>query len=414
MPLRKMLAVTHETTLTGAPMNLLHFVTWMTRNTDVEIEVLALSDGPLRHRFEDVAPVTLIDRHLATKLLATAQTGLMHLGSSKAWKPIAKARFEPQLRRLRDFDLVYANSIASSTVLSYLPPAPVTVSHVHELQVAIRTWREPMHVAALEELPDAWVAASGAVRDMLIDERGFDPTAVLLHHEFIEAQRIADRSITRRETEQIRRSLGIPADAGVVVGAGTIDWRKGPDLFVQLATEVRRRTREPVRFVWVGGDLTGTDWERIRSDIERTGSDHVHFVGVKPDPIPWFAMADLFALTSREDPFPLVCLEAATLGKPIVTYRNGGMEELLMAAGPEAAVGIVDHLDVATMADRVIAMLNSDQLRERAGAQLSDRVLRTHDVSIAAPKLYADLCALVDTATAVGSPRADHHRHPAP
>lgn len=403
MPLRRMLAVTHETTLTGAPMNLLHFVTWLTRNTDVEVQVLALSDGPLRHRFEAVAPVTLLDQHMAAKLLATAQTGLMHLGSSRAWKPIARARLEPQLRNLKDFDLVYANSIASSALLAHLPPAPVIVSHVHELQVALRTWREPAHVAALEDLPDAWIAASGAVRDMLIDEREFDADSVLLHHEFIEAQRIAEREVTLREIEQVRRSLGIPADAAVVLGAGTVDWRKGPDLFVQLATEVRRRTREPVRFVWVGGDLTSTDFERIRSDIERTGSDHVHFVGVKPDPIPWFAMADVFALTSREDPFPLVCLEAATLGVPIVTYRNGGMPELLEAAGPDAAVGVVDHLDVAAMADRIIAMLNSDQLRERSGSQLRERVLSTHDVDVAAPLLYSDLCRLVESAEASGS-----------
>lgn len=396
MTLRRLLAVTHETTLTGAPMNLLHFIAWLGEHTDVEVHTLALSDGPLRHRFEEVSEVTVLDRGTTARLLATAQNGLMHLGSSRAWKPIASARFGPQLRRLGDFDLIYANSIASSAVLDHLPPSTVTVSHVHELQVAMRTWRQPEHVAALEHRPDAWIAASGAVRSMLVDERGLRAEAVLLHHEFIDARRIADRSIALREVEQLRRSLGIPADAGVVLGAGTVDWRKGPDLFVQLATEVRRRTREPVRFVWVGGDLTGTDWERIRSDIERTGSDHVHFVGVKPDPVPWFAMADLFALTSREDPFPLVCLEAATLGKPIVTYRNGGMPELLAAAGPDAAVGIVDHLDVAGMADRVIAMLDSDQLRRRAGRQLRDRVLSTHDVDIAAPKLYADLCALVD------------------
>jgi glycosyltransferase involved in cell wall biosynthesis len=393
-----MLVVVHEMTLTGAPMNALHFVRWLTRNTDVEVQIIALADGPLRHRFEASAPVVVLDRRPAAKVLATAQAGLMHLGSTRAWKAVARARLGPQLRNLRGYDLVYANSITSSAVLPHLPPAAVTVSHVHELQVAVRTWREPAYVAAFEDRPDAWIAASLAVRDMLVNERGFDAESVLLHHEFIDARRIADRDVALREIERTRRSLGIPADASIVVGAGTIDWRKGPDLFVQLATEVRRRTREPVRFVWVGGDLTGADWERVRSDIERTGSDHVHFVGMKPDPLPWFAMADVFALTSREDPFPLVCLEAAALGLPIVTYRNGGMPELLHAAGSEAAVGIVDHLDVGAMADRIIAMIEIEHLRERAGLQVRQQVLDHHDVDVAAPRLYADLCRLVEQA----------------
>ncbi|MFM7063671.1 MAG: glycosyltransferase family 4 protein, partial [Actinomycetes bacterium] len=226
------------------------------------------------------------------------------------------------------------------------------------------------------------------------DEYGLPAEQVRLHHEFINAKEIAARQVPLREVESLRRELRIPADAAVVMGAGTVDWRKGADLFVQLATEVRRRVREPVYFIWVGGDLTGTDFERIRSDVERAGADHVNFVGVKPDPVPWFAMADVFALTSHEDPFPLVCLEHAAMGHPIVTYRNGGMPELLEAAGPEAAAGIADHLDVGGLAQRVVAYLDDDQLRQKAGDQLRDQVLAQHDLGVAAKRLYEDLVRL--------------------
>lgn len=415
--LRRMLAVTHETTLTGAPMNLLHFLTWVRDHTDVEVHTLVVQDGPLRHRFEQVSEVTVLDRSAVAKLLGTAQGGLLSLGSSRAWKPVAVARLVPQLRHLRDFDLVYSNSIASTAVLPYLPPARAVVSHVHELHVAMRTWRPAEHVRALRELPDAWIAASGAVRAMLVNEFRLPSDRVLLHHEFIDTAAITDRRLTLRETERHRRELGLPADAAVVVGAGTLDWRKGPDLFVQLAAEVRRRTREPVSFIWVGGDRTGTDWQRIRSDIERTGSDQVHFIGLKPDPVPWFALADVFALTSREDPYPLVCLENAVLGTPIVTYRNGGIPELLEAAGRDAATGIVDHLDVGALAERTLAFLESDELHQRAGRQLRDHTLRHHDVHNAAPLLLADLRRLtqealpgrnaIHQATAMGAQAAD-------
>lgn len=391
MSLRRMLAVTHEMTITGAPMNLLHFITWLRRNTDVEVHTLAVQDGPLRHRFEEVSEVSVLDRSPVAGALRVAEQGLVHLGSSRAWKPVARARLAPQLQRFEGFDLVYSNSIASSSLLPHLPRTGAVVSHVHELQVAMRTWRPKEHLAALEELSDAWIAASGAVRDMLVEERGLPADRVLLHHEFIDARSITEREVPLRDVERRRRELGIPADAAVVMGAGVIEWRKGADLFVQLATEVRRRTREPVRFVWVGGDLVDTEWERIRSDIERSGSDHVHFVGVKADPVPWFAIADVFALTSREDPYPLVCLESAARGIPIVTYRNGGMPELLEAAGPEAAAGVVPHLDVGGLAERVLALLGSDRLRSRVGSQLRTRVLEDHDVSVAAPRLHADL-----------------------
>ncbi|WCO65865.1 glycosyltransferase [Iamia majanohamensis] len=390
----RLLAVAHEVTLTGAPMNLLHLLRWLRAHEDVEVHTLVVRDGPLRHRFEEVGGVTLLDRWVVPELLGTLQVGLEHLGSRRAWKPVAAARLIPQLRGLDDFDLVYCNSLTSASMLRHLPASGAVVAHAHELEVAYRLWRAEHEVSLFRTRPDRWIAASGAVRDLLVGEVGLPPDRVSVHHEFIDVGQVDGRAVGLREVERCRRELRIPTDAAVVVGAGTVDWRKGPDLFVQLACEVRRRTREPVHFVWVGGDLRSPDWERVRSDRDRAGADHVHFVGVKPDPLPWFAMADVFALTSREDPFPLVCLEAAALGVPIVTYRNGGMPELLEAAGAEAAHGIVDHLDVGALAERTLALVDSDALRAVAGASLRERVRAEHDVTVAAPRLWADLAPL--------------------
>ena len=392
----RILCIAHEVTLTGSPMNLLHLQRWLREHTDAEVHTLALAPGALEGRFREMGHFHRIDANPVAAALGTAQAGLRALGSRNAWRPINAARLRPQLRSLRHFDLIYCNSLPSVSVLPYLPPARAVVAHAHELEVAWRSWRDEPDRATFRTAPDRWLAASGAVRRMLVDEIGLPADRVLLHYEFIDAQAIAARAISLREVESRRRELGIPASASVVVGAGTVDWRKGPDLFIQLACEVRRRQREPVAFVWVGGDLVGTDWERVRVAQQRAGADHVHFVGVKPDPLPWFALGDVFALTSREDPFPLVALECAAMGTPIVTYRNGGMPELLEAAGPEAATGIVDYLDVGAMADRVVALLDSPRLAGRSGEQLRSRVLAEHDVSVAARRLWGDLAALIE------------------
>lgn len=398
----RILCIAHEVTLTGSPMNLLHLQRWLVDHTDAEVHTLALAPGALEHRFRQVGAFELIDGNPAEALLGTLQAGLQALGSRNAWKPVAAARLRPQLRSYRDFDLVYCNSLPSVSVLPYLPPARAVVAHAHELEVAWRTWRNERDRETFATVPDRWLAASGAVRRMLVDEIGLPAERVRLHHEFIDAQAVAARTVSLRDIEQRRRELRIPSNAAIVLGAGTVDWRKGPDLFVQLACEVRRREREPVAFVWVGGDLRSPDFERVRADAQRAGADHVHFVGVKPDPVPWFALADVFALTSREDPFPLVALECAAMGTPIVTYRNGGIPELLEAAGSEAAAGVVDHLDVGALADRVIALLDSPRLADRAGAQLRSRVLAEHDVTVAAPRLWADLVELMEAAPAAG------------
>jgi glycosyltransferase involved in cell wall biosynthesis len=368
MALNRLLAVSHEGAVGGAPIVLADLGRWMRANTDIEIHTLMLGDGPMWSRFELNGEVALLD-----DLVAAAEAG------------------EPPLDQLGQFDLVLLNSLGSLAALPLMPAGVPVISYIHELQVACRDWTSLHGRAPLSEGPDAWIAASRPVGEMLVGEFGVSPERLSVNPSFIDVPRLLERRVDVRAAEHRRRSLGIPGDATIVMGSGTIEWRKGPEFFVQLACEIRRSSPDPVHFVWVGGSLEGPDWERLRSDLERTGADHVHLTGPVDDPVPLYQLADVFVLTSHEDPFPLVCLEHAALGHPVVTFRNGGIVDVLSEAGPDAALGVVDHLDTAAMAERVTALIYDQSLRRRAGEQLRDRVTTTHDLSVAAPALVEDL-----------------------
>ena len=118
----------------------------------------------------------------------------------------------------------------------------------------------------------------------------------------------------------------------MIVGSGYETWRKGKDLFVQLASHVHQKLEtDTVHFLWVGGRIDNEEYYEIAHDIKMAGLEHyVHFCGEVSNPLDYFAASDLFALVSREDPYPLVCLEAAILGKPILCFDNaGGMPEFV-------------------------------------------------------------------------------------
>jgi glycosyltransferase involved in cell wall biosynthesis len=387
-----MLAVTHEASLTGAPMVFADLMEWIAGNTDIEIDVLLLQDGPLRDRLEHVADVTGPTTTRWGSTLDMAAQVLIARGSRNLAPKVEAIRLRRDYGGYDGYDLLYLNSQTTLDLLPFLPRSGPVVSHIHELGTSVRLFqsiaRDP---GLLREGPDHWIAAAGAVRDMLVQQVGCPPDRVHLHHAFIRAHEIAARRVDPDEVARLRTSVGIPEGAAVVMASGTVDWRKAPDVFIQLAGEVQRRTDRPVHFVWVGGDLTSDDWIKAEGDLQRAGTPNVHFTGLQTDPIPWYRLADVFVLTSHEDPFPLVCLEHAALGHPIVTFRNGGMPELLEPAGPEAAAGVVDHLDVSGMASRVIELLDHEGLRRTAGEQLKARVLAHHDLAVAAPALVADL-----------------------
>jgi glycosyltransferase involved in cell wall biosynthesis len=104
----------------------------------------------------------------------------------------------------------------------------------------------------------------------------------------------------------------------------------------------------------------------------------VHFVGPKPHPLPYFSLFDAFLLTSREDPFPLVCLEAAALATPIVCFEDaGGMPEFV---GEDAGF-VVPYLDVPRAADSILALARSEGLRRSLGACAAAKVRSRHDIN---------------------------------
>jgi glycosyltransferase involved in cell wall biosynthesis len=94
--------------------------------------------------------------------------------------------------------------------------------------------------------------------------------------------------------------------------------------------------------------------------------------------------ADVFVLTSREDPYPLVCLEAAALEKPIVCFAGaGGMPEFV-----ENDCGfVVPYLDIAAMGDHVVSLLDAPDLRVVIGRAARRKVSERHDVGKAAPRI---------------------------
>ena len=143
-----------------------------------------------------------------------------------------------------------------------------------------------------------------------------------------------------------------------MVGIGYADLRKGFDIFLQLWRLMNVQGR--VHFCWLGDmDPELKRWlgDEIRL-AEQTGLFHTP--GQVRDVTPALSAASAFLLTSREDPFPTVALEALSAGLPVVAFAGtGGIPELLV----EQNVGFaVPYGDVSAMAAAL-----EDALTEETG-----------------------------------------------
>jgi len=386
--MKKILFVGHEATRTGAPYVLLHLLRWLRANTSIEYRLLLRTGGELESEFAKVSQVSVLDSGEVRENIITK--GLRYYGVRPDPSSKYLARFKRELFS-EGVDLIYSNTATNGDIVASLAEVgcPV-ITHVHELEYSLGFAIAFEKTRLMKESTSHYIAVSDSVRRNLIENHSIPENKIDLVYEFIPTQMVnSDQKTTVRR--QIRQELGIPPEDFIVGGSGTIEWRKGNDLFVQLAFLMsRRRFDRPVWFVWLGGHIDGTRYQQtlyrqLCHDIKLLDLENsVRFLGYRDDAVKYISAFDVFAMTSREDPFPLVCLEAASMEVPIVCFdKAGGARELV-----ENDSGfVVPYLDLVGMADKVSTLLNSEELRLRYGQQAAHKVRRLYDVEVVAPKV---------------------------
>ena len=153
--------------------------------------------------------------------------------------------------------------------------------------------------------------------------------------------------------DALRAEFGIPADAPLVLGVGYVDHRKGADLFVRTLAEMRRAGL-PAEAIWIG-HADRNEMPRVKALAEKLGiAEHVRFPGRQSDPARFYAAADLFLLTSREDPYPSVVLEAMAAELPVVMFAGVTGSEDLADRGLAVAVPAENPQAMASAATRLL------------------------------------------------------------
>lgn len=397
----KVLFVGHGAERTGPPIGLLHLLRWVHEHTELDFEVLLLEGGVLEEEYRRLAPVHVLDEAARPTRLGVLGQIVSGWGFERLGDRLRVIGNRRRLRGIRDVGVVYVNSAWCIRALDYLQaPDATVIAAVHELEVGLDYHLDERLRRLLLDRSDRFLVVSGAVRRNLVERHGVDPARISLHHEMI----AIERDPPPRQPERPGPRL--------VGASGLLRWRKGPDLFLEVAAIVRRRRPDlEVRWTWIGGRGAPGELPVIEGDRDAAGLDGlVDFEGATERPLDRFAQLDVFVLTSREDAYPLVCLEAASVGVPVVCFDTGGMPELVRGSvehlddprgepptQPGAPCGrVVPYPDLEAMADAVIELLDDPAEAIALGATGAARVRRCHAVEVAAPRLVHDLAPWLD------------------
>jgi len=318
----------HDAHRHGSQLLLLNMARILTQGFNLPVHIVLKEGGDLVREYQKFSRTTILE----------AESLLDHVDQHGT-----------PLNRYR---AAIANTTVSGDLIPTLKRAGVpSVVLVHELPTLIRDYGLQRSVQEIAASADNVVFPAEMVRN------GFESFGYPIRgNTFIKPQGTylaIERNTMARH--RLRKKLGISESEKLIINVGYADLRKGFDLFIQTARQAMQ-DHPNWHFAWIG-NLHSDMRAWVQKDLENSDfRERVHLPGFIAGNTDHFSAADALLLTSREDPYPTVALEALEVGIPFIAYQGcSGLDHVASQFG-----AMVPRGDVIASIDALDQLMNAD------------------------------------------------------
>lgn len=190
---------------------------------------------------------------------------------------------------------------------------------------------------------DAIICVSHLTKKILVEKYNANPNKIFVVHNGIDYE---------------EKSLQVEKKDKLVLFLGRVTYQKGPEFFVEVAKKVLQYEPD-TKFLVVGeGDMLPWLIHKVASEGLAGKILFTGFLRGK-ELEKAYALADVYVMPSRSEPFGLTPLEALLCGTPVVISKQSGVSEVLKHALK------VDFWDVDEMTNKIVALLRYKALHNQ-------------------------------------------------
>ena len=168
---------------------------------------------------------------------------------------------------------------------------------------------------------------------------------------------------------------------------------KGILVLVEAAEMLRKEMEGKVRF-WLCGGLSSNPKAITKEELENLcDGDYIQWLGYRSDIKQLLQQSDIMAFPSfYREGLPLSLIEAAAIGRPIVTTQWYGCKDTV----DDGVNGfLVPVRDASALASRLRTLINDPELRKQMGLHCRERAEREFDISNVLDKHIATYQSLI-------------------
>lgn len=237
------------------------------------------------------------------------------------------------------------------------------------------------------------MAPSQAVAENLMQNHGIPKERIHFLNYFFPFHEVNTNINAKEEArKKLSAFIDFTDDKFYVTGMGAATHRKGIDMLVGAAS-ILKESGENVHFVWIGSYNQDGMKQNIDHEIETNNLKGTFtFAGELPHSLNNLLAFDLFILPSREDPYPLVVLEAALAKLPSVSFAGtGGISEFI---GNDCG-WLVDEISSIALAKKIVEIKRGKEEIKKRGENAYKKCVGAHTNESFIFKQFNDIIKII-------------------
>jgi len=293
---KKVLLISHEFTMTGAPIALFYLAVIL-KNINCTVTFAAPEKGALEKEIRQENFEVYIDPLLA----------------------------EPQGQSLMAYfltsDLIVVSTLVSSKIVNFLKDKNVPVLWwIHEAKNIYELGYADNIPLELGENIRVYCGGQYA-KDNLVKVRPNYNPEILLYY---------TTDIARKKQRFIGKTHGKGKHVSFAI-VGTVSWRKGQDILADAIRYLSDEDRSKSRFYFVGRMIDKDVFDSVQQ-LEEQYPENVHIVEEMPlkKLLSFYKKMDCIICASRDDTMPVVLTENMMLSTPCICSENSGTAALIV------------------------------------------------------------------------------------